>query len=390
MIVKSNDKLYNCFKQNEESMSNNTQILILDNDLSSLTTLERILHTLGEVICFNNALDFMNHLKNKPAPGIILIDTNSHGFNGYEVLSKIHTQSIVSEVPILLIIKEESVKDESTIHLSGAHDYLFKPFRLGIVQNRVKSYLELKQVKDQLKDQTRWIENEVTKRIYDLQLTFDLSIDIVTQLVETRDPDNAQHITRTRNYYEIIMRRLQKSEKYHQIVDEKYIIRTVKASPLHDIGKMGIPENILMKNDKLSSDEFDIIKTHTTIGYNTIKNAVDTSFITDLLKTNANSDSSEFFKEALNIAKYHHEYWDGSGYPEGLKGDDIPLSARVMAIVDVFDALSNKRVYKEAWSIEKTTHYIKSKSGTQFDPDVVKAFLFETESIRKIWEITRS
>ena len=390
MIVKSNDKLYNCFKQNEESMSNNTQILILDNDLSSLTTLERILHSLGEVICFNNALDFMSHLKNKPAPGIILIDTNSHGFNGYEVLSKIHTQSIVSEVPILLIIKEESVKDESTIHLSGAHDYLFKPFRLGIVQNRVKSYLELKQVKDQLKDQTRWIENEVTKRIYDLQLTFDLSIDIVTQLVETRDPDNAQHITRTRNYYEIIMRRLQKSEKYSQIVDEKYIIRTVKASPLHDIGKMGIPENILMKNDKLSSDEFDIIKTHTTIGYNTIKNAVDTSFITDLLKTNANSDSSEFFKEALNIAKYHHEYWDGSGYPEGLKGDDIPLSARVMAIVDVFDALSNKRVYKEAWSIEKTTHCIKSKSGTQFDPDVVKAFLFETESIRKIWETTRS
>lgn len=390
MIVKSNNKLYNVFKQNEESMSNNTQILILDNDLSCLTTIERILHSLGEVICFNNAIDFMNHLKSKPSPGIILIDTNSNGFNGYDVLSKIHTQSILSDTPVLLTIKENSIKDESTIQLSGAHDYLIKPYRLGIVQNRVKSYLELKQVKDQLKDQTRWIETEVTKRIYDLQLTFDLSIDIVTQLVETRDPDNAQHITRTRNYYEIIMRRLQKTEKYRQIVDEKYIIRTVKASPLHDIGKMGIPENILMKNDKLSSDEFDIIKTHTTIGYNTIKNAVDTSFITDLLKSNANSDSSEFFKEALNIAKYHHEYWDGSGYPEGLKADDIPLSARVMAIVDVFDALSNKRVYKEAWSIEKTTHYIKSKSGTQFDPDVVKAFLFETEAIRKIWETTRN
>jgi len=370
-------------------MSNNTQILILDNDLSSLTTLERILHSLGEVICFNNALDFINHLKTKPSPGIILIDTNSHGFNGYEILNKLHSQSNIKDIPILLTIKED-IKDESTIHLSGAHDYLFKPYRLSIVQNRVKSYLELKQVKDQLKDQTRWIENEVTKRLYDLQLTFDLSIDIVTQLVETRDPDGATHITRTRNYYEIIMRRLQKFEKYSPIIDEKYIIRTVKASPLHDIGKMGIPENILMKNDKLSSDEFDIVKTHTTIGYNTIKNVVDTSFLTDLLKTNANSDSSEFFKEALNIAKYHHEYWDGSGYPEGLKEDRIPLSARVMAIVDVFDALSNKRVYKEAWSIEKTTHYIKSKSGTQFDPDVVKAFLLESDAIRKIWETTRN
>ena len=110
-------------------MSNNTQILILDNDLSSLTTLERILHSLGEVICFNNALDFMSHLKNKPAPGIILIDTNSHGFNGYEVLSKIHTLSILSDTPILLTIKENSIKDESTIQLSGAHDYLFKPYR---------------------------------------------------------------------------------------------------------------------------------------------------------------------------------------------------------------------------------------------------------------------
>lgn len=370
-------------------MSNNTQILILDNDLSCLTTLERILHSLGEVICFNNALDFLEHLKTKSSPGIILIDTNSHGFNGYEILNKLHSQSIINDVPILLTIKED-VKDESTIHLSGAHDYLFKPYRLSIVQNRVKSYLELKQVRDQLKDQTRWIENEVTKRIYDLQLTFDLSIDIVTQLVETRNPDGATHITRTRNYYEIIMRRLQKSEKYRSVIDEKYIVRTVKASPLHDIGKMGIPENILMKNDKLSTDEFDIVKTHTTIGYNTIKNVVDTSFITDLLKSNANSDSSEFFKEALNIAKYHHEYWDGSGYPEGLKEDKIPLSARVMAIVDVFDALSNKRVYKEAWSIEKTTHYIKSKSGTQFDPDVVKAFLLESDAIRKIWESTRN
>lgn len=371
-------------------MSNNTQILILDHDLSSLTTLERILHSLGEVICFNNAIDFMNHIKNKPSPGIILIDANSNGFNGHEMINKIKIQTNLSDVPILLVVKEESIRDENTIHLAGAHDYLMKPYRLAIVQNRVKSYLELKQVKDQLKDQTRWIENEVTKRIYDLQLTFDLSIDIVTQLVETRDPDNAQHITRTRSYYEIIMRRLQKNEKYSHLIDEKYIIRTVKASPLHDIGKMGIPENILMKNDKLSNDEFDIIKTHTTIGYNTIKNAVDTSFITDLLKANANSDSSEFFKEALNIAKYHHEYWDGSGYPEGLKGETIPLSARVMAIVDVFDALSNKRVYKEAWSIEKTAHYIKSKSGTQFDPDIVKAFIFETEAIRKIWESTKS
>lgn len=370
-------------------MSNNTQILILDNDLTSLTTLERLLHSLGEVTYFSNEIDFINYIKINTNPGLIIIDTNSPRFNGYDILSKVKNNPLLKDVPVLLSIKD-TIKDESMIQLASAHDYLFKPYRYTLVQNRVKSYLELKQVKDQLKDQTRWVENEVTKRIYDLQLTFDLSIDIVTQLVETRDPDNAQHISRTRSYYEIIMRRLQKNEKYQSIIDEKYIIRTVKASPLHDIGKMGIPENILMKNEKLSSDEYDIAKTHTTIGYNTIKNVVDTSFLNDLLKTNATSDSSEFFKEALNIAKYHHEYWDGSGYPEGLKADDIPLSARVMAIVDVFDALSNKRVYKEAWSIDKTMHYIKSQSGTQFDPDVVNAFLLEQDAIRKTWESSRN
>lgn len=364
-------------------MLNNTQIWILDSDLASLTTLERLLHSLAEVMCFNNESDFMDHIKTKQKPGLIIIDTSSARFNGYDVLNTLQNQALIPDIPVLLSIKD-TIKDESYIKLSSAHDYLFKPYRHGVVQNRVRSYLELKQLKDQI----HWIENEVTKRIYDMQLTFDLSIDIVTQLVETRDPDNAQHISRTRSYYELIMRRLQKNEKYSSIINEKYIIRTVKASPLHDIGKIGIPENILLKNEKLSSDEYDIVKTHTTIGYNTIKNVVDTSFITDILKSNALSDSSEFFKEALNIAKYHHEYYDGSGYPEGLKADSIPLSARVMAIVDVFDALSNKRVYKEAWSIDKTIQYIKSNSGTQFDPDVVKAFLLETDAIRKIAEST--
>ncbi len=381
--------LYNISNQPEENMSNNAQILILDNDESSLIILERILHSLAEVMPFAHEKDFINHIKEHPNPGLLIIDTNSHEFNGYDVINRLRQQGLIDDVPVCLVIKE-SLRDENYIHLSQVSDYIFKPFRLELVKNRVKSYLELKQIKDQLKDQIHWIENEVTKRLYDLQLTFDLSIDIVTQLVETRDSSDSKSISRTRQYYELIMRRLQMMDKYRTVIDEKYIIRTVKASPLHDIGKMGIPENILMKNDKLSSDEFDIIKTHTTIGYNTIKNVVDTSFLDDLLEKNVSNDSSEFFKEALNIAKYHHEYWDGSGYPDGLKTEQIPLSARVMAVVDVFDALTNKRVYKEAWSIEKTIQYIKSKSGTQFDPDVVKAFLFEVDSIRKIWESSRT
>lgn len=371
-------------------MSNKAEIIIVDDESSNLTTLERILFPFGHIVTFKNGIDMLNYLKLNHKPDIILLDLNIPSSNGYSILDKIRTNLNSSDVPVIFMLNSENLRDDGSINLASAQDYIVKPYKANVIQARVRSYLELKYAKDQLKNQTQWIENEVTKRLYDLQLTFDLSLDIVTQLVETRDPDNAQHISRTRSYYEIIMRKLQNTEKYASLIDERYIIRTVKASPLHDIGKMGIPENILMKSGKLSSDEFDVIKSHTTIGYNTIKNAVDTSFITDLLKTNGSSDSADFFKEALYIAKYHHEHWDGTGYPEGLKGDEIPLSARVMAIVDVFDALSNKRVYKEAWSIEKTTQYIKSKSSTQFDPDVVKAFLAEVDSIRKVWESTHN
>lgn len=390
LIVKLINKIYNNFNKFEVIMLNKTKIIIVDNDSTNLTILEQILNPFGQIISFKNGLEMLNYLKVQQAPDIILLDMNLTGLNGYDVLEKLRSNQILSELPVIFMLKSENIKHDGSIELASAQDYLIKPLKANVVLARVRSYLELKYAKDQLRNQTQWIENEVTKRMYDLQLTFDLSLDIVTQLVETRDPDNAQHISRTRSYYEIIMRRLQRNEKYSSIIDEKYIIRTVKASPLHDIGKMGIPENILMKSGKLSNDEFDVIKSHTTIGYNTIKNAVDTSFITDLLKINGSSDSADFFKEALNIAKYHHEHWDGTGYPDGLKGDEIPLSARVMAIVDVFDALSNKRVYKEAWSIEKTTQYIKTKSLSQFDPDVVKAFLFEIEAIRKILESTHS
>lgn len=371
-------------------MSNKAEIIIVDSDESNINILERLLFSFGQVISFSNGIDMLNHIKIKKTPDIFLIDINLPGLNGYDVLEKLRTNPNCFEVPVILLIKSDNLKEDTIIHLASAQDYILIPFKANVVQARVRSYLELKHVKDQLKNQKLWIENEVTKRMYDLQLTFDLSIDIVTQLVETRDPENAHHISRTRSYYEIIMRSLQRSEKYAPLIDERYIIRTVKASPLHDIGKMGIPENILMKSGKLSEDEFDVIKSHTTIGYNSIKTAVDTTFITDLSKTNGLSDSAEFFKEALNIAKYHHEYWDGTGYPEGLKNDQIPLSARVMAIVDVFDALSNKRVYKEAWSIEKTTQYIRSKSSSQFDPEIVRAFVSEIDSIRKVWEESRS
>lgn len=371
-------------------MTNKAEIIIVDGDSTNLSILDRILNPLGRVISFKNGIDLLNYLKVKQAPDIILLDFNLSGHNGYDVLDRIRSNRNLIDIPVIFMLRNDNLKNDGSFNLSSAQDYILKPVRSNLVLARVKSYLELKYAKEQLKNQTQWIENEVTKRMYDLQLTFDLSLDIVTQLVETRDPDSAQHISRTRSYYELIMRKLQSYDKYSSVIDERYIIRTVKASPLHDIGKMGIPENILMKSGKLSSDEFDVIKSHTTIGYNTIKNAVDTTFMTDLLKTNGTSDSADFFKEALNIAKYHHEHWDGTGYPEGLKEEQIPLSARVMAIVDVFDALSNKRVYKEAWSIEKTTQYIRSKSSTQFDPDVVKAFLSEIEAIRKVWESTHN
>ena len=222
-----------------------------------------------------------------------------------------------------------------------------------------------KQLEDALKEYNRTLEQKVKERTKEIEDTQDATIIGLAKLAEYRDPDTGAHLERIRNYCRLIAQELATREKFKGIIDEKYIDLIYKSSPLHDIGKVGIPDNILLKADRLTPEEFEIMKRHTVIGGDAITAA----------ENRLGANKGSFLTMGKEIAYCHHEKFDGSGYPYGFKGDKIPLSARIMALADVYDALTNKRVYKEAWIHKDTREIIIKNSGKHFDPDIVEAFL---------------
>lgn len=365
-------------------MSEHNDIIIVEHDSEVIQFIAHTLQNNTNITSFKTSTECLNHLKTGPKVDVLFL--SAQNALTMETVEWIRSDERYSHLPILLMITQDQMRDEALYYAKGVSDILIKPLRSTRLLAALKHYSEHKRLQDYVHNQEQWLESSLNKRLYDLQLSLDLSLDIVSNLVATREELTGQKITKLKRYYELILRKLQTHPKYNRFIDEKYIIRTVKACPLHDIGKLGIPEAILLKKDKLTVDEFTLVKTHTTIGYDSIRSAIEPSIFDRLMESAMNSESLEFFREALNIAKYHHERWDGNGYPEGLKGPQIPLSARIMAIVDVFDALTNKKVYKDAWSIEKAFMYIKDNSGTQFDPDVVHAFTQEFDAIRKVFD----
>ena len=222
-----------------------------------------------------------------------------------------------------------------------------------------------KQLEDALKEYNKTLEQKVKERTKEIEDTQDATIIGLAKLAEYRDPDTGAHLERIRNYCRLIAQELATREKFKGIIDEKYIDLIYKSSPLHDIGKVGIPDNILLKADRLTPEEFEIMKRHAVIGGDAITAA----------ENRLGANKGSFLTMGKEIAYCHHEKFDGSGYPYGFKGDKIPLSARIMALADVYDALTNKRVYKEAWIHKDTREIIIKNSGKHFDPDIVEAFL---------------
>ncbi len=227
---------------------------------------------------------------------------------------------------------------------------------------------------------------EITQLFEENQLIFDVSMDIVSQLAETRDEGSAHHITRVKAVMERLTRRLALNPKYASLIDDEYVDLVVKACPFHDIGKANISDKILLKPGLLTEKEYELMKEHAMNGVNSILNALKRFEISDPYQSTEHSKVQLFFKETLNIVRSHHEHYDGSGYPQGLKGDEIPLSARIMALIDVFDALTHHRIYKPAWTIEKALEYIEMQSGYQFDPDCVDALMAELEDVKTIYQ----
>lgn len=357
------------------------EILIIDDEPINLTVLRNLLSRFYAVRACKSGREALRLINTGFKPDLILLDIMMTGLDGYETLSLIRDDPANCDIPVIYISALDSTFDEEKgVHL-GAVDYISKPFRPVIVLERIRVHLELKQARDQRRNRNVWLEAEVARRVQENLNIHDETLNMMLQLIETRDSDMSNHILRTRSYIELIGQRLQHLDKYRDILDDATLSNIIKASSLHDIGKIGIPDSILLKPGKLTDDEYEIMKNHCRIGSDAISSVMDKVYrnggsIDDSTRT----ISQTFFSEAQDIAAHHHEKWDGSGYPDKLKGGEIPLSSCLMALADVFDALTTLRVYKNSCSMEDASAYILSQRGKHFSPDIVDAFQAEFSS----------
>ena len=299
-----------------------------------------------------------------PRPDLILLDVMMPGMDGYQVFERLRGDPATRDIPVIFVTAMDSPEAESHGLEVGAADYITKPIVPPIVLARVNTQLELKQARDRLRDQNAHLEAEVAKRLAENELIQEASIRALARLAETRDLETGNHILRTQGYVHQLAISLQDHPRFAPALGDRQIHLLSRSAPLHDIGKVGIPDAILRKPGRLTPDEWEIMKTHAHLGSEAIS----------LAERDA-AQPVEFLVLAKEIARWHHEKWDGSGYPDGLAGEAIPISARIMAIADVFDALITRRVYKASMPRREARDIIAAGRAQHFDPDVTDTFL---------------
>ena len=304
---------------------------------------------------------------------MILLDIMMPVMDGYEVCRRLKADAATRDIPVVFLTAKADVEDEKRGLELGAVDYITKPISPPVVLARVKIHLALKAHADFLRDKSDFLEAEVSKRTREVLAIQDVTILAMATLAETRDLDTGNHIRRTQHYVKALAEKLRTHPRFASVLTDNYIQMLFKSAPLHDIGKVGIPDRILLKPGRLTPEEFEIMKTHTTLGRDAIEHAEIQLGM-----------PVEFLSTAKEIALSHQEKWDGSGYPQGLAGEAIPLSARLMAVADVYDALISRRVYKNSVPHEQAVAIIQEGRGVHFDPDITDAFVELQETFHAI------
>ena len=331
------------------------------------TNIDILVEALGKDFDLRVAMDgetALEAIADEP-PDFILLDIMMPGMDGYEVCRRLKAVPETRDIPIVFLTAMSDEEDEARGLGLGAVDYITKPFSPALVKARVRNQLELKRYRDHLEDLVR-------ERTRQLVLTQDVTIQSMGTLAEYRDPETGGHIRRTQHYVRILAEHLKTHPKFRERLTDTAIELLVKSAPLHDIGKVGVRDNILLKPGELTEAEFEEMKQHTVYGRDAI------------LASEKKLGQDSFLSVAREIAYSHQEKWDGTGYPQGLKGEEIPLFGRLMAVADVYDALISKRVYKPPYPHETAVAMIREGRGTHFDPDVVDAFLDLSDEFRKI------
>ncbi len=331
-------------------------VLIVDDVAENITVLHRILTEEYKVKVARNGAKALEIARLDPKPDIILLDIMMPGMDGYTVCKKLKSDPATAKIPVIFVTAMSEIEDEKKGFQLGAVDYITKPIYPAIVQARVKTHLDLA-------DQQLACERVVDKQLEVISKGQRDAIYMLGHAGHFNDDDTGVHIWRMASYAKALAKAVNWS-----VEDQNTLLL---AAPMHDTGKIGIPDSILKKPAKLSDDEWKIMRKHTTIGHKILS-----------------LSDAPVFAMAAEIALSHHERWDGGGYPKKLEGEAIPQSARIVAISDVFDALTMKRPYKAAWEIERTFQYIADSKG-HFDPNLIKTFLSikdEIISIKKHWD----
>lgn len=342
------------------------KILIADDSSTDSAIIRSILSDY-ELLFANDGVEALERLEQHPNIDILILDINMPRMNGFEVLEQIKTHPEYKNIAVLVLTNFDEIDNEMRGLDLGAVDYIRKPLNIRSLRKRVELQIKLKNARDALEQQNMILEKRVQERTRESVLTRDVTIHALVSLLEVRNIESSNHTKRTQLMMRALCAHLQTKAPFHSILTESYAAELFDTTPLHDIGKVGVPDHILLKPGKLTTDEFEIMKKHTTFGVEALR------------CMGPESDSLSFIRTAAEIAGTHHEKFDGSGYPGGLAGKEIPLAGRLMAIIDVYDALVNKRVYKPAFTHESAMEMMAKESGTHFDPELLESF-FEIEA----------
>ena len=342
-------------------------VLVVDDTPENLTLMGALLRDHFMVKVANNGEKALKIAMSDTPPDLVLLDIMMPGLDGYEVCRRLKATAATRDIPVIFLTARSDPDDERMGLALGAVDYITKPISPPILLARVNTHLALKATADFLRDKSAYLEREVALRTLEVQAIQDVTIMAMTSLAETRDNETGNHIRRIQLYVKALAERLRNHPRFEAVLNERMIELLYKSAPLHDIGKIGIPDSILLKPGKLTVEEFEVMKGHARLGYELLKDS-----------------GSETLRAGAEVAMSHHEKYDGSGYPFGLKGTQIPQLGRIVAVADVFDALTSERPYKRAWSLDDACRFLEEGRSKHFDPLCVEAFLAGWEDILEI------
>lgn len=334
-------------------------ILVVDDSRLNLVIAQDLLSEEYHVATVNSGEKAFQYLKENE-PDLVLLDIQMPGMDGFEVMRRLQESKEWHKIPVIFLTADRTEKTEETCFQMGAMDYIGKPFVPAIMLQRVRRTMELQGYRKSLE---HMVEQQL-QRITQLQQDIIIAM---ANLIESRDGTTGEHVKRTSAYVNLLVKKLQEKGLYKDILTSTYIDYLKKAAPLHDIGKLTVPDRILQKPGSLTKEEYDLIKLHAKAGGR-------------LIEENMNRIvDKEFVEIAQDMAAFHHEKWNGCGYPNGLKGEEIPLSARILALADVFDALVSERQYKKGMDLEQAFAIMEKERGNSFDPALLDVFLESKE-----------